>query len=219
MNENVLEARQGATDVAVVVDMTTQKFGGALSGFVPEGNYALVAASAEQTDQKGDKTGKNWHITWETVAPEGFEGVRIETYHPIPVGDPSSEEYQKRQRNLQDMIASYASGKGQLDEIRGKRDAKITPAWLTAPDAEGNKKRFFALTRERDYKGRKMAEVAFYIEAKEFAERPGPRKGANPAATSSTETPDLLGGETSSGGNGTSAPASGKSAVDDALGL
>lgn len=215
-NTMLLERTGPATDVPIEVRSKDHKFGGGGgSGYVPKGNYRLRITAAEAVLKKDDATKRNLHLTAQTVGPAGYEGVMINTWHPIPMGDDSTEDYAKAERNLKDLFGSMFSCRGRYEEYVARDVTKFTPAQMVGSEV-------CAMTDVEDYKDRSQARIAFYISAETYAANPGPFEAASgaPADASGDDVPDLAEPpKTATKGNAKTAPATStpKAAVDDML--
>lgn len=198
-NENLMALRDGDETAALVVDMTTQNFGSGGSDYVPPGRWK-VRFDVSEWRRKKDGTGVNWHVSLTVQEPAEYKGARLVRYIPAPLGDPESEDYQTRERQLKNALASVMSGLGKLEEVRQRNALEWKPGLFKGREA-------FVQTSVEEYRGELRASVDWFIPAEEFAARPGPdpfQAQADVATSKGGEEPELMGG---GNGAGKTAPA------------
>ena len=225
MYEHLLDGNNRNDETPLVLDMTTQKFGGGGSDYVPPGIYKVHCNECAWVPYKGDKTGVNGRFDLTVSEPPEQASARLITFVSSPAGAMPDDQRTMREDIYKNIVASAFSGLGKLEDIRQNARAPFTPKWGTGKD-------FYVYVVDDSYKGKKTSSVKAWVSATEFAEKPGPSKFAKPEADDGmgmggsapagsgggSGTPDLMGGGSSvaseaSGGN------SSPSAMDTVMGL
>jgi hypothetical protein len=177
MNNHLLNTRAGDTESEVTLDMTGQSFGNGGS-LVPDGLYAMDIKDAHWEPKKKGKAGINLKATFEIAEPAEFRGARVVSYIPAPAGVDTDEAVKSGHNQMANLIASIASGRGNLEGIRKEAKLSVSPASLK------NKRAFAYLRQGEPYgeRGTIKSEIAFWVESERFASAPGPDRAAQPPA-------------------------------------
>lgn len=227
MYEHLLDNNNRNDETPLVLDMTTQKFGGGGSDYVPGGIYKVHCNECKWVPYKGDKTGVNGRFDLTVLEPTEQAGAKLIAFVSSPAGAMPDDQRTMREDIYKNIVASAFSGLGKLEDIRQNKQAPFTPKWATGKD-------LYVLVVDDSYKGKMTSSVKAWVSATEFAEKPGPSKFSRPASddgmgmgsgasagSSGSGTPDLMGGS-SGGSTASAAPAggnSGPSAMDTVMGL
>lgn len=158
-------------EMEIALDFTGWQPGGVTSDLVRDGQYAVQVVDVAPMKKKGDGGGVNARIVFKVTAPNcEFKGRQLVVYHPIPIGDSTSGDNQKRRflHNLFYSIISGMRGEGAAEALKGAGVRTLKLGWFVGKTA------WIKARETTDLQARPVGEVQFYITKVQYESSPGP---------------------------------------------